>query len=91
MYGTVARPPVQYGERQRPEHRSCGLLIKAQVADAPRTVPLAVPYTHLQFAQERISIACAGSTTGGAGTTGMKNRSNNSSFSLPRDPQGLQE
>jgi len=30
---------VRYGERQRPEHRSVGLLTDAQVADAPRTVP----------------------------------------------------
>ena len=29
---------IQYVERQRPEHRSEGLLIDAQVADAPRTV-----------------------------------------------------
>src|SRR5262245_29163000 len=50
MYGKVARPPVQYGERERPERRSIGLLIGAQVAHAPRTVPLAVPYTHLQSA-----------------------------------------
>ncbi len=39
MYGKVARPPVQYGERERPEHLSIGLLIDAQVAHAPRTVP----------------------------------------------------
>lgn len=31
------------GERQRPEHRSEGLLIKAQVAYAPRTVPQISP------------------------------------------------
>src|SRR6266511_2341984 len=48
MYGKVARPPVQYGERERPEHLSIGLLIDAQVAHAPRTVPPTVPYTHLQ-------------------------------------------
>jgi len=36
----------------RTEHRSIGLLIDAQVADAPRTVPLAVPYMHLQIAIE---------------------------------------
>ena len=34
---------VRYGERQRPEHRSGGLLINAQVADAPRTVPEIAP------------------------------------------------
>jgi RHS repeat-associated protein len=34
---------VRYGERQRPEHLSIGLLIDAQVADAPRTVPPRVP------------------------------------------------
>src|SRR6266511_1741903 len=39
MYGKVARPSVQYGERERPEHLSIGLLIKTQVAHAPRTVP----------------------------------------------------
>src|SRR5262249_61582502 len=33
----TGRQAVRYGERQRPEHRSKGLLIKAQVADAPRT------------------------------------------------------
>src|SRR6266540_1456262 len=33
------RRTVQYGERQRPELRSRGLLIEARVADAPRTVP----------------------------------------------------
>jgi len=48
MYGKVAQSPVQYGERKRPGHRSTGLLIYAQVAYAPRTVPLAIPYTHLQ-------------------------------------------
>src|SRR6266545_1922116 len=48
MYVKVARPPVQYGERERPEHLSIGLLIDAQVAHAPRTVPPTVPYTHLQ-------------------------------------------
>src|SRR6266545_823739 len=47
VHGTAA---VRYGERQRPEHRSCGHMIDAQVADAPRTVPLAVLYTHLQIA-----------------------------------------
>ncbi|HEU0179101.1 MAG TPA: hypothetical protein VFV58_32955 [Blastocatellia bacterium] len=31
---------VQYGERQRPEHWPRGLWTNAQVADAPRTVPL---------------------------------------------------
>ncbi len=36
VHGTAA---VRYGERQRPEHRSCGHMIDAQVADAPRTVP----------------------------------------------------
>jgi hypothetical protein len=35
----MGRQAIQYGERERPEHRSIGLLIKAQVADAPRTVP----------------------------------------------------
>src|SRR5262245_25831907 len=34
IYGKVARPPVRYGERQRPEHRLKGFLIDAQVADA---------------------------------------------------------
>src|SRR6266540_1996267 len=34
MNGKVARPPVQYGERERPEHLSMGLLIDAQVAHA---------------------------------------------------------
>src|SRR5262245_36948810 len=48
VYGKVARSLIRYGERQRPEHRSGGFLIDAQVADAPRTVPLSVPYTHLQ-------------------------------------------
>jgi len=43
MYGKVARPPVQYGERKRHEPRSIGLSIETQVAYAPRTVPLAVP------------------------------------------------
>jgi hypothetical protein len=51
VYGKVARCLVQYGERQRPEHKSIGLLIYAQIADAPRTVPPAVPYTHLQTAK----------------------------------------
>src|SRR5262249_36509355 len=32
------RRAIQYGERQRPELRSKGLLIEAQVADAPRIV-----------------------------------------------------
>src|SRR5262249_24334266 len=50
MYGKVARLLVQYGERERPERRSLGLLTYAQVAHAPRTVPLTVPYTHLQSA-----------------------------------------
>src|SRR5262249_9337497 len=50
VYGKVARSSVQYGERERPERKSIGLLIDAQVAHAPRTVPLAVPYTHLQTA-----------------------------------------
>jgi hypothetical protein len=50
VYGKVARSPVRYGERERPGARSIGLLINAQVADAPRTVPLAVPYTQLQTA-----------------------------------------
>ena len=54
MYGKVARSPVRYGERQRPEHRSGDLLIDAQVADAPRTVPLAVPYARLQTAIDRL-------------------------------------
>src|SRR5262245_2113702 len=39
----TGRQAVRYGERQRPEHRSKGLLIKAQVADAPRTVPEIAP------------------------------------------------
>ncbi len=34
---------VQYGERERPEHLSIGLLIDAQVAHAPRTVPEVAP------------------------------------------------
>jgi hypothetical protein len=54
MYGKVARPLVQYGERERPERRSIGLLICAQVAHAPRTVPLAVPYMHLQSALDGV-------------------------------------
>src|SRR6266498_4489341 len=33
------RRAVQYGERERPEHKSIGLSIYAQVAHAPRTVP----------------------------------------------------
>src|SRR5262245_28251015 len=40
---TEKRQAVRYGERQRPEHRSRGLLIDAQVADAPRTVPMVSP------------------------------------------------
>src|SRR6266545_3209539 len=36
---TLGHAAVRYGERQRPEHRSIGLLIDAQVADAPRTEP----------------------------------------------------
>src|SRR6266540_4307672 len=39
----TGRQAVRYGERQRPEHRSGGLLIDAQVADAPRTVPEIAP------------------------------------------------
>ncbi|HEU0176139.1 MAG TPA: hypothetical protein VFV58_17890, partial [Blastocatellia bacterium] len=35
-------------ERERPEYRSIGLLTGTQVAHAPRTVTLTVPYTHLQ-------------------------------------------
>src|SRR4030095_1854331 len=64
MYGKVARPPVQYGERERPEHRSIGLLIDAQVAHAPRTVPLAVSYTHLQSAIGRAGCPPAASLFG---------------------------
>jgi len=37
---------VRYGERQRPEHRSVGLLIDAQVADAPRTASEIAPFSH---------------------------------------------
>src|SRR5262245_9320418 len=37
------RQALRYGERQRPEHRSEGLLIDAQVADAPRTVTEITP------------------------------------------------
>src|SRR5215475_6600919 len=39
----TGRQAVRYGERQRPEHRSKGILIIAQVADAPRTVPKITP------------------------------------------------
>ena len=35
----TGRRALRYGERERPEHRSKGLLINAQVAHAPRTVP----------------------------------------------------
>jgi hypothetical protein len=42
--GKVEGSLLQYGERKRPEHRSKGLLIEAQVAYAPRTVMLATPY-----------------------------------------------
>jgi hypothetical protein len=34
---------LMYGERERPERRSIGLLISAQVAHAPRTVPEILP------------------------------------------------
>ena len=34
---------VQYGERERPEPRSIGLLIEVRVAHAPRTVPEIAP------------------------------------------------
>src|SRR6266508_495936 len=34
VYGKVARSSVRYGERERPEHRSIGLLTDAQVAHA---------------------------------------------------------
>src|SRR5262245_1730532 len=37
------RQAVQYGERKRPGHESKVLLIYAQVAYAPRTVPLTQP------------------------------------------------
>ena len=40
----------QYEERQRPERRSKGLLIKAQVAGAPRTVTLVLPHMHSRSA-----------------------------------------
>src|SRR5262245_30342891 len=50
VYGNVARSPVRYVVRQRTEHRSKSVMTKAQFADAPRTVPLAFPYTHLQTA-----------------------------------------
>ena len=39
----AGRQAVQYGERERPEHLSIGLLIDAQVAHAPRTVPEVAP------------------------------------------------
>src|SRR5262245_66502613 len=39
----TGRQAIRYGERQRPEHRSISLLIDAQVADAPRTVPEVAP------------------------------------------------
>jgi hypothetical protein len=39
----VSPSQVRYGERQRPGARSCRHMIDAQVADAPHTVPLAVP------------------------------------------------
>ena len=48
MYGKVARPAVQYGERQRPERLSVDLLIMSG-----RYVPyctIAIPYMHLQTA-----------------------------------------
>jgi len=51
----MARFPVRYGERERPEHQSGGLLIEPRVAHAPRTVPLAVPYMHLQTAIGRLT------------------------------------
>jgi hypothetical protein len=38
-----------YGERKRPEHRSKGLLIKAQVAYAPRTAPQITPHSRTFF------------------------------------------
>src|SRR5262245_16749748 len=50
VYGKVARSAVRYGERERPGARSEDLLIEPRVAHAPRTVPLAVPYTYLQTA-----------------------------------------
>src|SRR5262245_12135674 len=57
VYGKVARSLAQYGERERTGARSIGLLIKAQVADAPRTAPLSVPYTHLQTAIANCQVA----------------------------------
>src|SRR5262249_6613893 len=39
---TEGRQAVQYGERERPEPRSIDLLIEAQVAHAPRTVPMSL-------------------------------------------------
>src|SRR6266545_1794236 len=55
LYGKVARSPVRYGERQRPGARSCDHMIEPRVADAPRTVPLSIPYTHLQTAMDRLA------------------------------------
>ncbi|HEV2668261.1 MAG TPA: hypothetical protein VG324_25315, partial [Blastocatellia bacterium] len=39
---TEGRQAVWYGERKRPEHRSMGSMIYAQVAYAPRTVPISL-------------------------------------------------